>query len=487
MKKVLTFLFILLSVNLIIAPYGYDDENLPQLQRDTSITPFTNSTVANSSTYADFWDGLNTPSDINVGDLGDGASYSTTSALQSIFLNLSGTNANQNINISHYNFTTSGKITTTLFKAGTINIKDANLSADGGEIETSSNWKHTNSYIWIDSVTSDEVFWGSAKDTFIRIYPTGSPASWQFYSYNNPVEFISSYGYQFLYGNVVMDKNLSVDDNIVAGKNITADWFKGKINYSDVQNHPAGGNSSWNESLADSLYIRNDTDGGYKAILKNLNVSDDIMLGKINYSTNGSDNIINVNDKSLAFTNINNPTEPIWINMEHDNIDGGFAHRLYINGTIGMRATMNPSNIYVFSLYDVNKAWLGGLMYSTASSNSFQIINNQNNADIQFKVKNGAGSTKYMFLDGSAERLDFYTVGAKIRDDMPFYFGTGDDWDLTFNQSDLVLDRNVGGDFIVDGNQVITGNLTVSGNLTANNINVAGCIVYNGGTLGTCV
>jgi len=123
-------IFILIFVSMVSAGFGYQNPSIPKITTPTpTVVAFNNNTGSvNSSEFADIWV-------TNEGDMDNVADLFPT--LSGSFLNLPGTNANQNIDISPFNLTASwfkGKFNWTsaddwnIFDGSTLDFNESKLS-----------------------------------------------------------------------------------------------------------------------------------------------------------------------------------------------------------------------------------------------------------------------------------------------------------------------------------------------------------------------
>jgi len=126
------------------------------------------------------------------------------------------------------------------------------------------------------------------------------------------------------------------------------------------------------------------------------------------------------------------------------------------------------------------------------------ISNNENVTAVGLKAKasNTADPTnaQAIIAEGDVEvKSDVYFT----EDDSGYFVGATKDSKFTMNGTDTIINAEIQPQkfyftnwlkTIFDGDVEIIGNLTMNGNLTIiGNINITGCLVYNGGSLGTCV
>jgi len=139
MNKLSLFLIFLFLITSVLA-FGLINPNLPKLEAPTpTVIAFDNNTGAvNSSTYADFWDLLNTPADILTSLLNNDANWiSTAGEIDGLSLHLNQDNwaGDSWITYSNPNFTfNETKLLSTYYNATNINTISGTL--DAGDINS---------------------------------------------------------------------------------------------------------------------------------------------------------------------------------------------------------------------------------------------------------------------------------------------------------------------------------------------------------------
>lgn len=256
---------------------------------------------------------------------------------------------------------------------------------------------------------------------------------------------------------------------ITSDYNVTADWFKGKINYSDVQNHPSmtSDNTSWNQTYADTLYAGIEWDYNQTQAVKMENIFDQdlnttdypnfsrLYLQDYAYFEEYDKPII-IDSSGLVPANTTISTRQLFANAD-----------LELPTTGGRMVVVSAANVW------------SAIQYFTAS-NSLEIADWIRHYGSFGNDKIGFPSTSnYEVWLGNVKYLNWNRNGGKSNF---FYYAYGVDWDV--GAGDFIIDG--GGDLrLIDpsGNFENAGETNLNHTVTIEEFKG----VYGGGSAYVCV
>jgi len=272
-------------------------------------------------------------------------------------------------------------------------------------------------------------------------------------------------------GDVNVTGNVTVEGNLSVIGNASADWFKGYLNWSDVQNAPA--------------YIENNT-AGWNLTFSNISSNDwtnvTITESQISdlqsYVANGSNiNVLDVNASSAAIHGNLNITEAVGVTptiaSNYDNII--IQNNDDASDDVGMTFIAGSSAECGIDFGDNDSSNDGGITYSHQTLSMTLQTNDATRITI-----NGVGDTGIGTVPVSAARL---AIRAKNTDDILNLFETDGDEVFTVLES-----GNVGiGETNPQQSLVVAGDLNVTGTsylgditITADNITTNGVVSKDG-------
>ena len=272
-------------------------------------------------------------------------------------------------------------------------------------------------------------------------------------------------------GDVNVTGNVTVEGHLSVIGNASADWFKGYLNWSDVQNAPA--------------YIENNT-AGWNLTFSNISSNDwtnvTITESQISdlqsYVANGSNiNVLDVNASSAAIHGNLNITEAVGVTptiaSNYDNII--IQNNDDASDDVGMTFIAGSSAECGIDFGDNDSSNDGGITYSHQTLSMTLQTNDATRITI-----NGVGDTGIGTVPVSAARL---AIRAKNTDDILNLFETDGDEVFTVLES-----GNVGiGETNPQQSLVVAGDLNVTGTsylgditITADNITTNGVVSKDG-------
>lgn len=467
-KVIIFFMFLFMFVTPTFSEeFGY---NL--LETGKGLNPSTNlSTI--TVNRSDWWDNLDFPNSTQMEESDSELNIKTswmTNFIDVGWLKIDGSNANTNIDINGYSFTSGS---TGSFAGGII---------DSGGF--------------------------SSVDTESRVLSDGSQGAIDWYN-------------RYLYANdgsdVILDWSTSgsanfADSNIVTSENMSCDYLSGNV--INLVNGKIYGNSTTTKGNLTIISNRNNiyggiginkefsSHGGYGESLDMINGL--TMQRKSDVSYTYLLSAFNTSDNLLGFVRINpEPTNQFTFanNIKGSDIgftwkpSGGGDSSMTINATdsslklpvglwvgsagdgiIGVNTPPNDTN----QLYIISQQGGSGnagikVIYTTPSIlGEFSAVAHRGGQWHSVYARQGT-STNAIRTDGLSTfngNLHFMTDNNKA------LFGAGKDSSVSYNGSDMLINPK----------EVGTGDLVIYGNLRVNgNVNISGCISYNGGSLGTCI
>ncbi len=228
----------------------------------------------------------------------------------------------------------------------------------------------------------------------------------------------------------LVDGWLTITGNLNVTGNITADYFLG--NGSQLTGI-TGGNSSWNQTFADTLYIGT----GYNPFNQSLNTTDGVTFKKITIGTTDVNQIIQFYDSGS--------TEQLYWDTSNNWFE--FTDGLTVNGNLEVDAggTLNVEGVIVGSstIHSFSNMYSEGYLYTTRAGGDLWLGNiTQANALFQANTDGTVNATNitanYFIGDGS--KLTGITGDNSSWNQTyatTLYIGSGDEGNLNVNSSNF--------------------------------------------------
>lgn len=265
MKKKFLLLFLILSIGLVFALPNDSGTKI-----DFTYVEETNYSTVNVNN-SDYWDNLDTPNDISSMD-----NFYNTTEVNNNYLSINGSNANQDINIGSYDFTTTGTITGDEIDTKKLvltgdstqtNLMDMNIGYDGesnfiGQNIDLTTTRSSSSNLIDFTAVNNKIYFG--KDWMV----TGSvtPKSAYYYNSKNRFRIDSTHEANLIYGSVNEYLYNSYNDIARIGKqNVSTlnDYIYGTYNFVQDSSYADTGTTMNHALYGVSNIVQHNMPSGY--------------------------------------------------------------------------------------------------------------------------------------------------------------------------------------------------------------------------------